>query len=342
MATYDHIPLTGNASVPAQYLAWLGELAKNQSNEQADAPFLSVLMRTQGKRDEMLKEALLSLEAQSDRDFEVILVIHRATDADKNRTLALLDSLSPLFKSQLTYRFLDTGTRSAPLNLALSVARGRYIAMLDDDDVVFENWVENFRKSAEAHDGMAIRCYGMTQFWTADTASDGHVSLQSAFAPQPTYCEPFDLQKHFTENYTPISCVALPRACHSVFGISFDETLTTAEDWDFLMRCVLICGVHDTKEITFLYRLWQNAESSHTLHQEKEWLANRAYIMNKLNQIPYITSNAGKWPPTPAEEADEPVLKLTFWQKLQKLYRTHGPLRFPFVVIRKIFFRLFG
>ena len=39
-----------------------------------DAPFLSVVMRTQGKRTNALKEALLCLNAQTDQDFEVIVM----------------------------------------------------------------------------------------------------------------------------------------------------------------------------------------------------------------------------------------------------------------------------
>ena len=340
MSSNYHIPTTGERSAPMQYLAWLGGLAASRGEQKQDpnAPFLSVLMRTQGKRDAMLREALLSLEAQSDDDFEVIVVIHRATEEAKSRTEQLLQSLSPRMTERLTYRFLDTGTRSSPLNLALSLAKGHYIAMLDDDDVVFEDWVENFHKGASLHDGMAIRCYGMTQFWTA-TEADGKTLLRSTAAPDPTYCEPFDLQAHLIDNHTPISCIALPRACHALFGLEFDESLTTAEDWDFLMRCILICGVYDTKQIAFLYRLWQNAESSHTVHREEEWLKNRDYILKKLNSIPYITTGAGRFPLTEEKDA-APVLKITFLGKLKKLYRTHGPFRFPIVLIRKAFYRL--
>lgn len=338
------IHFTGAASAPALYLQWLQRLAKPQGepSEESDAPFLSVLMRTQGKRKEPLMEALLSLEAQSDDDFEVILVIHRAAEEDKKTTLALLDSLSPFMKKRVRHAVLDEGTRSAPLNKALSMAKGRYVAMLDDDDVVFEDWIEVFHTAAKEKDGMAIRCYGMTQYWSVFENAEGRRILQSASAPQPAYCQPFDLHKQFSDNYTPISCVAIPRACYSVFGIAFDERLTTAEDWDFLMRAILLCGVHDTKKITFLYRLWKNAETSHTLHRESEWLSNRKYIMEKLDRIPYVTTNAENRERENGEKEDEAVLKLTKWQRLQRIYTTYGPWRFPFVVLLKIWHRLFG
>ena len=343
MPTQHQIPTTGNGSAPALYFAWLCEQAKGRSPLPDDptAPFLSVLMRTQGKRSEALKEALLSLQAQSDENFEVELVLHRAKEEDKRTTVALLDAFPPQFRARIHCHTLDEGTRSAPLNLALSRARGRYIAMLDDDDVVLEDWVESFHEGAHAHEGMAIRCYGMTQFWSSETDKNGRNVLRSVTAPQPTYCEPFDLSAHLIDNHTPISCLAIPRACHAVFGIAFDESLTTAEDWDFLMHCALLCGVHDTGRITFLYRLWQNTESSRTLHREEEWLKNRSYIIEKFRRIPFLTSPAGQWPVLEGEE-ERPVLRLSLWGKLKKLYHTHGPLRFPFVLIRKVFHRIFG
>jgi 2-polyprenyl-3-methyl-5-hydroxy-6-metoxy-1,4-benzoquinol methylase len=47
--------------------------------EPEDGPFLSVMMRTQGKRPQELREAFLSLAAQSNQDFEIIVIGHRTT-----------------------------------------------------------------------------------------------------------------------------------------------------------------------------------------------------------------------------------------------------------------------
>ncbi len=334
--------ILGGNSAPSLYLQWLRERIGDRTPDQdEDAPFLSVLMRTQGKRYEMLNEALLSLEAQTDDDFEVILVVHKPTDGDYHKTVALLDALTPTFKSRVRHYRLDTGTRSAPLNLALTHAKGRYIAMLDDDDLVLENWVEVFHDGEKRYDGSVIRCYGLTQFWSCYIDSRGKTVLQSDEAPVPTYCTPFRMHEHLEDNHTPISCVAIPRVCHSVFGIGFDEALSTAEDWDFLMHCASLCGVADTGEITFLYRLWKNSETSHTVHREKEWLDNRDYIASKLSRLPYITTGTGKWPPTDGGTENEIVLKPSFADRLKNAIRTHGLWRLPFLVMRKIFYRLF-
>lgn len=310
-------------------------------NETTATPFLSVLMRTQGKRYEALKEAFLSLEAQSDCDFEVLLILHRATEADKQKTIELLQTLSPTMRQRLTWRALESGTRSAPLNLALSLARGSYITMLDDDDVVFEDWVETFHRGAEKHPGAVIRSYGMTQYWNANPVGDA-LWLQAAEAPEPTYCAPFDLQKQLTDNYTPISCMAVPRVCYAEEGIAFDETLTTAEDWDFMMRCALSHGLYDSGRITFLYRLWRNAETSHTLHQNDEWLKNRETILQKIEKSHEQAIEQGTWHYYGEDAAVTAIPKRSFGKRLRNAIRTHGLLGFPAVVIRKIWYRLFG
>ena len=311
------------------------------NNQAISAPFLSILMRTQGKRYEALKEALLSLEAQSDGDFEVIVILHRAQKADRQGTQALLEALSPEMKRRLTWRALETGTRSSPLNLALSLARGEYVAMLDDDDIVFENWVENFHRGAQKHPGAVIRSYGMTQYWNANPVGDA-LWLEAAEAPEPTYCAPFDLQKQLTDNYTPISCMAVPRACYSEQGIAFDETLTTAEDWDFMMRCALSCGLYDSGKITFLYRLWKNAETSHTVHQNDEWLKNRETILKKLEKSHQTATESGSWQYYGEDAVATAIPKRSFGKRLHNAIRTHGLLGFPVVVVRKIWYRLFG
>ena len=265
-----------------------GEDPKKAAQDDKDAPFLSVIMRTQGKRYEALKEALLCLEAQSDGDFEVILVVHRGDDEGKASVRRLLDTLSPDFRKKIRHEELDNGTRTAPLNYGASLTRGSFFAMLDDDDLIFDNWVENFHAAARKHPTNVIRAYGCTQEWKAVESPNG-ICLKSDGPIRNQYCTPFHLPSHLEDNQTPISCVAIPAFCYRVLGLQFDDTLTTAEDWDYIMRCVLTVGIYDTECITFLYRLWSNLETSRTLHAQKEWTQNRLRIYKKLDQIPIIT-----------------------------------------------------
>ena len=68
-------------------------------------------------------------------------------------------------RSKIKLERLYSGNRSAPLNFGFSLARGRYIAILDDDDVPFGNWVENFQilPDGEKDPGRVIRTIAVRQ-----------------------------------------------------------------------------------------------------------------------------------------------------------------------------------
>ena len=110
-------------------------------------PFLSVLVRTQGRRRSTLIETLLSLAAQTSQDFEVLILAHDMKEAD----LAELDLLVESFDGELSEKVrivrVEGGGRARPLNAGVQKARGKYLAVLDDDDIAFAQWVEAFHKS---------------------------------------------------------------------------------------------------------------------------------------------------------------------------------------------------
>ena len=49
-------------------------IVRAEAEDPAPRPFLSVITRTQGRRPDRLREMLLSLAAQTDEDFELLLV----------------------------------------------------------------------------------------------------------------------------------------------------------------------------------------------------------------------------------------------------------------------------
>ncbi len=269
-----------------------GNIPENQDrgDDPSPAPFLSVIMRTQGKRPQMLKEVLLCMQGQTDTDFEILLILHNGDDDAKASVEGLLQMQPTDMREKIRYHELSGGTRTAPLNFGASMARGEYFAMLDDDDLVFDNWVENYRQAATKQSGSVLRAYGCTQVWTARESADGTPVLRADSTVENRYCTPFDLVAHLNDNSTPISCVAIPSFCYHSLGLRFDDDLTTAEDWDFIMRCILTVGVYDTRQLTFVYRLWNGADSSHTAHRQDEWDSNRRRICNKLDEIPILTT----------------------------------------------------
>lgn len=253
------------------------------------APFLSVVMRTQLTREDALTEALLSLMAQSDPDFEVVLIPHRVSGETRARVEAIVAGFPEDFAGRVRILPLDEGNRTAPLNYGFARGRGDYIAVLDDDDVVMEHWVEEFHRAAGAHPGTVLHCWAVNQDWRAAAMGpEGQKALAAMSAPRAIYCQPFSSLVELRVNRCPVFTLAFPGWAFRELAFLFDETLTTTEDWDYLRRVTAVCGVTDIDRVGGIYRLWQSGTTSHTQHREKEWRRNEQYINREERRYPVI------------------------------------------------------
>ncbi len=260
--------------------------------EKADH-FITVAIRTQGKRIQELEEGLLCLCAQTFLDFDVCIVGHNIHGKDEEVVLELIGMQPKWLRDKIEYSRIEGGSRSRPLNLAFSRSRSDYITILDDDDLVFDNWLQTFYECALSNWGRIIYSYVFTQDWRVVTSGDGSRLPESTKAPKATYCEGYDFAMQLDTNHCPIMGLAYPRYAYSEFGVRFDESLTTTEDWDYLLRAAKLCGVANTLEATSIYRLWKNAENSASLHKKIEWDKNRDRVIQKIASEPYLFPASG-------------------------------------------------
>ena len=251
-------------------------------------PFLSVLTRTQGKRIQELSETILCLTGQTDIDFELLIVGHKLDEYQKTVVKGIIDSQPLWLREKIRLIEVGNGNRATPLNVGFSEAHGQYISILDDDDIVFDNWVEEFHKLADENPGTILHSYAFAQKWmTVNTLSCTDASRAQS-SMYNTHCKKFDLIRQLTINNCPTMSLAFPKYPFEDYGIKFDENLDTTEDWDFLMRTCFVCGVSDSETPTSIYRLWTNAESSQTLHNKKEWAENYKKVRSKFEQAPIV------------------------------------------------------
>ncbi|MET9627493.1 methyltransferase domain-containing protein [Lentzea sp. NPDC006480] len=242
--------------------------------QDAGSVFLSIVIRTQGKRPLALSDVLCCLGAQTDLDFEVVIVVHDST------RLRAVQELVDDFEGNLAQRVrtlsCDGGTRSVPANVGLRAARGDYVVFLDDDDLVLANYVENVHEGAAEAPGTIVRWWAAEQkrTWGDDGYASGPLT--------PTYATRFDMLRHLRQNETPFHCFAFPRRLVEL-GFAFNETLTVCEDWDFLVRAASLCGVHDTEQMTAIYNKWSDKSSAHVVNPD-EWLVMRALVHVELDK----------------------------------------------------------
>ncbi|SMC48313.1 methyltransferase domain-containing protein [Papillibacter cinnamivorans] len=257
--------------------------AKDRTPEE-QAPFLSVVMRTQGRRPEGLREALLCLTAQTDTDFEVLILGHRLGGEEARTVRQIIGDTPEWLREKIRFIPVDYGNRTAPLNVGFEEAKGRYVSIFDDDDLVFGNWVEEFHRRALAGPGSVLHAYTVTQEWEV---LDGG-ALRAVSSPGTLYCRDYDPFLQLEENRCPPIGLAFPAFPFRQFGVRFDESLSTTEDWDFLIRTASLCGVEDIRTPTGIYRRWANGENASTAHSREEWDFNAGRIRAKLGEIPFF------------------------------------------------------
>jgi hypothetical protein len=264
-------------AVPDTSLTW-------HADEQTKRPFLSVVMRTQGRRPETLREALLALTAQSDQDFEVLVIGHRLDTKRQITVERIIEEVPDEIRTRLRLILLDHGGRATPLNVGFEAATGHYISILDDDDVPLGHWVETFHGLAEKFPGRMLRAVPVRQVYDQVNIEAEGFSPRAVGGMLRDYPPEFDLFQHLGCNLTPNTALAFPRSVFHDLGLRFDETLTTTEDWDFLMRAAFVTGVASSDAVTCIYRWWDKGESSRTEHNEAEWTANLQHILQKFDR----------------------------------------------------------
>lgn len=120
------------------------------------APLVTLGVATTARpgRDRMLREAIDSFRGQIDHDFEILVVDNGSSDEDVANLRTSLDKIrwaNGLMRLEATPRPSIPGAR----NIVTAEARGRYICVVDDDDMAFSNrladHLRNFEKDGQLH-----------------------------------------------------------------------------------------------------------------------------------------------------------------------------------------------
>jgi ADP-heptose:LPS heptosyltransferase/glycosyltransferase involved in cell wall biosynthesis/2-polyprenyl-3-methyl-5-hydroxy-6-metoxy-1,4-benzoquinol methylase/cytochrome c-type biogenesis protein CcmH/NrfG len=111
-----------------------------------ESPKISLLMSTYN-RPQYLKDALRSVIAQSLKDWEVILINDGGVDVS--------DIVAEIGDNRIKY-IKDTvnSGKAVRMNQCLEMAKGEYIAYLDDDDILYPNHFEELSKALDADSGI--------------------------------------------------------------------------------------------------------------------------------------------------------------------------------------------
>lgn len=182
-------------------------------------PLVTVVIPTYNRPD-FLEKTLESILAQTYRDLEVI-VISNGVSAVNEGVVRRMGDLRIIYADQE-----NSGGPSSPRNHGIRLAKGKYIAFCDDDDLWMPHKIEKQVAAMEAQPDYGFCYTKMTRFDAA--GYEWTESLDSGAA---------DLDKLLLINTIPVSSVMV-RAdlIHQYGGFHEGRCVGASEDYEFALR----------------------------------------------------------------------------------------------------------
>lgn len=226
-------------------------------------PLISVIMSVYNE-ETYIRESLQSILNQTEQDFEIIITDDCSTD----NTVSCIESLND-GRIQIIRNKENQGL-TKNLNQGLKLARGKYIARMDGDDICMpERFASQIRYLENHPSVMLISC--QTQTFGAQNLiwrlKDGPERLKAMMLIRPVLAHPGYMMRSelITEE-----------------GFLYDETYRSAQDYNFAVRVAQIYPIGIAQEILLKYRAhakqvsskksgeqFQNADRVRTMQLEK-------------------------------------------------------------------------
>ena len=228
-----------------------------------DLPIVSVIIPTYN-RPERLVGAVKSVLAQTYEAIEVIVINDGGCDVE-----AKLSSLSG--SEKIVYvRLGQNKERSHARNVGIKLSKGKYIAYLDDDDRFYVNHIETLVSRLEQSGEQVAYTDALR---VLQVKENGQYILKDRDVP---YSVDFNKEAILRQNYIPILCLMHAKTCIERVG-GFDESLSTHEDWDLIIRLSRSFSLHHIKSVTAEFT-WRTDGTTTTSQRPEDFLKTQEII----------------------------------------------------------------
>lgn len=243
-------------------------------------PLVSVLIPA-FNRVRLIDETVDSVLKQTYSPVELIVVDDGSTDGTYEK---LLEYASRGILTLRTHGRRENKGQSAALNVALSYAKGDYVAILDSDDLFLPHKLEKQVAFLEARHEVGL-VYGMGE--AIDEEGNWLYDILS-----PSHQEPNDPNAVLLNCYFLLPQNALVRS--SVFKEAglFEESFRAAQDHDMLIRIAEITRFAFIPEKVFQYR--RHGDSISNRSAERRWKTGFEILRRAGARYPYRRSTLRK------------------------------------------------
>lgn len=198
---------------------------------------ITVLMSVYNTKEEYLREAIESILSQTMREFEFIII----NDASNDQTINILDQYTDDRILRIDNE-VNLGL-TVSLNKGLSVARGKYIARMDSDDISYPNRLELQYNYMQSHPDVAI-----LGGWTK---SNGKISKYQGHASSK-----WRKTRMLIENVGIAHPTAFMRTGFlKKHNLVYDESIKKSQDYDLWTRCLEHGDIAICPHVVLEYRI---------------------------------------------------------------------------------------
>lgn len=216
-----------------------------QTKRCPEGELVSVIIRTCGRPD-VLSEALLSLRNQTYRNLQIVVV----EDGEACSEQMILASYA-----DLNIKYAATGEhvgRCVVGNMGMTMADGKYLNFLDDDDVLYPDHIETLMAEMKAHPGTKMVNAGA--FATPIRVLSRIPYTYEIKERRTQVNSRFNRLNMLRINLFPIQTVLFEKSVFSELG-GFDTELDMLEDWDLWLRYTACHDCFSIPKTTSEYRV---------------------------------------------------------------------------------------
>jgi glycosyltransferase involved in cell wall biosynthesis len=257
---------------------------------------VSVIMPVHNGED-YLEAAIESVKRQTHRDFELILI----DDASSDRSTEIMRKACEDPRIKCIKNLENQGVAESR-NIAIRVAKGDFIAFLDQDDEWLPDKLERQLSVFERHPELSII---YSEIITIDQHGAGKTFTGVRNDSIPVLKKTLSAKELFDSNQVPVLTVLMRRDLFALIGY-FDRSLPGVDDYDLWLRASLHAKIGFIDEVLARYRV-------HAAQQSRHGYRMLMLRIKTLEKFLAAASNAGVAP----DEQDVRV-------KMQRLYRDAG------------------